>query len=141
MLYHWAILASIDFPLNTPVVWGKCWFKKSVVSGNGIHSVGNVIKCTLNTDHFFKLLKTGCASSLCFILACKLVCSRSASKGLLCANNLSCSLQRTLAMFIFWISSYKGLFYETYQFIGEDFLAGRHNSLWISGKSIIWRKK
>lgn len=41
-------------------------------------------------------------------------------------------------MLIFWISRFKGLFYETYQSIGEDFLAGHHNSPLLMD---LWKKK
>lgn len=49
MPYCGAILTTIGIPIDIPVVWGKCWLKKSVVSENRVYNVGNVFKWVLWT--------------------------------------------------------------------------------------------
>lgn len=44
MPYCRPIFKSIGIPIDTPVVWGKCWLKKLFVSENGVHNVGNMFK-------------------------------------------------------------------------------------------------
>lgn len=98
--YCGTILAPIGIPTDIPVVWEKWWLKKSVVSENGMC---NYSECW---SWFCKLLKAGWLSSLYWVLVWKRVASRAASKGLLCDNILSCSLQRKHVILIFWVSRF-----------------------------------